>query len=407
MPRQEDFPENDENKSPVQKIPEEVKEGGQHLDDTCPHVESMKKLKGEIKRLRQELIMKGTSNNRRGGKIEETDGLSDDSELDEEERAAVRMMSPDVRKVIAELEQAGANKSYIKKKIRQSLQGQAIFPDPSNATKAFKANYEISYNDLQFDRKISEGGYGIVYRGRWKHTTVAIKEIKREIIEQDKLEEFKNECAVMEVIRHPNVVLFLGACTKQPNLCIILEFCSRGSLWSLLHDLSIKMNWDYRKKFALDIAKGVYYLHTNKQPILHRDLKSLNVLLDQALTCKLADFGWTRVLGKVMTSKIGTYQWMAPEVIHGFKYTEKADVFSFGIILWELATRKPPYYGIDGQVVSQRVVKEGLRPKISEKEAPGPFLELMKRCWHEDPDKRPSFGDIIKELDAMNFKNLA
>ena len=67
------------------------------------------------------------------------------------------------------------------------------------------------------------------------------------------------------------------------------------------------MNWEYRKKFALDIAKGVYYLHTNKQPILHRDLKSLNVLLDQALTCKLADFGWTRVLGKVMTSKIGTY----------------------------------------------------------------------------------------------------
>lgn len=272
--------------------------------------------------------------------------------------------------------------------------------------KTFKANYEINYSDLQLDRKISEGGYGIVYRGRWKHTTVAIKEIKREIIEQDKLEEFKNECAVMEVIRHPNVVLFLGACTKQPNLCIILEFCSRGSLWSLLHDLQIKMNWEYRKKFAMDIAKGVYYLHTNKQPILHRDLKSLNVLLDQALNCKLADFGWTRILGKVMTSKIGTYQWMAPEVINGFKYTEKADVFSFGVILWELATRKPPYYGIEGQVVSMRVVKEGLRPKISDKEAPGPFLDLMKRCWHEDPDRRPSFGEIIKELDAMNFKNL-
>jgi len=111
----------------------------------------------------------------------------------------------------------------------------------------------------------------------------------------------------MEVIRHPNVVLFLGACTKPPNLCIILEYCSRGSLWSLLHDLSIKMTWEYRKKFALDIAKGVYYLHTNSQPILHRDLKSLNVLLDHALTAKLADFGWTRVKAKVMTSKIGTY----------------------------------------------------------------------------------------------------
>jgi serine/threonine protein kinase len=132
----------------------------------------------------------------------------------------------------------------------------------------------------------------------------------------------------------------------------------------------------------------------------------LNILLDHALNCKLADFGWTRIKAKVMTSKIGTYQWMAPEVINGFKYTEKADVFSFGIILWELATRKPPYYGIDGQVVSQRVVKEGLRPKISEKEAPGPFLDLMKRCWHEDQERRPSFGEIIVELEAMNFKNI-
>jgi serine/threonine protein kinase len=97
---------------------------------------------------------------------------------------------------------------------------------------------------------------------------------------------------------------------------------------------------------------------------------------------------------------------MAPEVIRGFKYTEKADVFSFAVIMWELATRKPPYYGIDGSVVSQRVVKEGLRPKISEKECPGPFLELMRRCWDEDPDKRPYFGEIITDLQAMNFKNL-
>lgn len=396
-------------------IVEETKGAGTHDEETCPNAEQVKKLKGEIKRLRQDLILKGSSTKRRQPQAEEEEFNSEDSEFDEAERAAVRMFSAERRGFLADLQSSGANKDYIKKKIRQlahskqqtmGLLHPVVGGVMDGTTKGFKANYEISYNDLIFDRKISEGGYGIVYRGRWKYTTVAIKEIKREIIEQDKLEEFKNECAVMEVIRHPNVVLFLGACTRQPNLCIILEYCSRGSLWSLLHDLSIKMNWEYRKKFAMDIAKGVYYLHTNKQPILHRDLKSLNVLLDHALNCKLADFGWTRILGKVMTSKIGTYQWMAPEVINGFKYTEKADVFSFGVILWELATRKPPYYGIDGQLVSVRVVKEGLRPKISDKEAPGPFLDLMKRCWHEDPDKRPSFGEIIKELDSMNFKNL-
>ena len=184
----------------------------------------------------------------------------------------------------------------------------------------------------------------------------------------------------MEVIRHPNIVMFLGACTKPPNLCIVLEYCGRGSLWSCLHDLSIKLSWEFRKKMALDIAKGVLYLHSFQPPILHRDLKSLNVLLDHACNAKLADFGWTRIKAKVMTSKIGTYQWMAPEVIAGFKYTEKADVFSFGVILWELATRKPPYYGIEGTEVSKRVVNDDMRPKISERECPAPFLDLMKRC---------------------------
>ncbi len=171
--------------------------------------------------------------------------------------------------------------------------------------------------------------------------------------------------------------------------------------------MNTKIAWDFRKKIALDIAKGVYYLHTHKPPILHRDLKSLNILLDNALTAKLADFGWTRVISKQMTSKIGTYQWMAPEVINGFRYTEKADVFSFGIILWELATRKPPYYGIDGTEVSKRVANEGMRPKISDKECPGPLLDLMKRCWAKNPEDRPSFGEIIKELESMNLKHVS
>jgi serine/threonine protein kinase len=134
-------------------------------------------------------------------------------------------------------------------------------------------------------------------------------------------------------------------------------------------------------------------------------LKSLNILLDYSGNAKLADFGWTRIKSNIMTSKIGTYQWMAPEVIAGFKYTEKADVFSFGVILWELATRKPPYYGIDGTEVSKKVIKEDMRPKISEKECPKPFLELMNMCWDRAPEKRPFFDEVIEYLESMKLSS--
>lgn len=282
-------------------------------------------------------------------------------------------------------------------------------PSTSNAegSRPFHPEFEIPFSDLKFDDKLSEGGYGIVYKGRWQETKVAIKQIKVEIVQQQKLDEFKNECAVMEVIRHPNIVQYLGACTKRPDLCIVLEYCDRGSLWQVLHDKKIKMTWEFRKRLALDIAKGVYYLHTRNPPILHRDLKSLNVVLDRACNAKLADFGWTRQKAKKMTAKIGTYQWMAPEVIAAFKYSEKADVFSYGIILWELLTRKPPYYGIDGTEVSLKVVKEDFRPPVpkDEKNYPAEFVDLMKRCWEREPSQRPYFDEIIEELNDMDLSH--
>ena len=182
-------------------------------------------------------------------------------------------------------------------------------------------------------------------------------------------------------VRHPNIVLFLGACTKPPKLCIVLEYCENGSLWTLLHFTKIDIPWKTKKKYALDIAKAVNYLHCLSPQLLHRDLKSLNVLLDHKNTCKLADFGWARIKENVMTGKIGTYQWMAPEVIACNAYTEKADVFSFGIIMWEIACRKPPYYGIEAKEVANRVVNEGMRPSIKDGDAPYSWINLMKRCW--------------------------
>ena len=137
----------------------------------------------------------------------------------------------------------------------------------------------------------------------------------------------------MEALRHPNIVMFLGACTKPPNFAIVLEYCEGGTLWSALQK-SGELLWEERRNFAIDTAKGMNYLHDRPTPILHRDLKSLNLLLDENRKVKLADFGWTKGLQNYMTGKIGTYQWMAPEVVSSHQYTEKADVFSFGIILW-------------------------------------------------------------------------
>ena len=145
-------------------------------------------MKGEIKRLRQELILKGPSKKKKNQEYDSEEDSDYGSGLDEEEKAALRMLSPDQRKMFVELEQAGANPQYLKRKLKQALiQQQQIGGGNgqfhSNEARAFIQNNEIAFNEISYDRKLSEGGYGIVYRGRWKHTVVAIKEIKREIIE--------------------------------------------------------------------------------------------------------------------------------------------------------------------------------------------------------------------------------
>ena len=205
----------------------------------------------------------------------------------------------------------------------------------------------------------------------------------------------------MESLRHPNIVMFLGACTRSPgNLAIVLEYCKNNCLWALLQDLRIPLPWENRLTIAIDIAKGMQYLHGFSTPVLHRDLKSLNILLDANLIPKIADFGWTRLLADKMTLKVGTFQWMAPEVIKTKSYTEKADVYSYGIILWEIASREAPYKTLNGYQVSIDVVENNLRPTVSS-EWPKPFTKMMERCWADDPSTRPTFKEILAELRSI------
>jgi len=168
---------------------------------------------------------------------------------------------------------------------------------------------------------------------------------------------------------------------------------------------SNKVTWDITLKIALGTARGMNYLHCSKPPILHRDLKSLNILLDDTWGVKVCDFGFTVVKEKDnnKAQRIGTIQWMAPEILRGQRYDEKSDVYSFGIVLWELAAKLPPYPQIKADEVARKVLEEGLRPQIPPR-CPPMMAQLMKDCWGDDPVKRPTFSQIINALEKMQLQ---
>lgn len=209
--------------------------------------------------------------------------------------------------------------------------------------------------------------------------------------------DFTQEIYILRKIRHKNVVQFIGACTRPPNLCIVTEYMPRGSLYDYLHKQKGTFKLPSLLKVAIDVSKGMNYLHKNK--ILHRDLKAANLLMDENEVVKVADFGVARVQDQsgVMTAETGTYRWMAPEVIEHKPYNHKADIFSFGVVLWELLTGKLPYDHLSPLQAAVGVVQQGLRPTIPTHTHPK-LAELIERCWQHDPSLRPEFSELTEIL---------
>lgn len=148
------------------------------------------------------------------------------------------------------------------------------------------------------------------------------------------------------------------------------------------------------------MAAGMVYLHSRS--IIHRDLKSLNFLVDEHFIIKVCDFGASRVKADqaaTMTT-IGTPAWTAPEVLQGLEYTEKADVYSFGVVLWEVVTRANPYAGMEPMQICMKVMMDNVRPPMPP-DCPPAYRSLIERCWDRDPAVRPSFLVIVDEVDAM------
>ncbi|KMZ60519.1 Protein kinase family protein, putative, expressed [Zostera marina] len=263
---------------------------------------------------------------------------------------------------------------------------------------------EIDRSLLKRGKKIGSGSCGDLYHGIFLGQEVAIKYLKYELLNTAVRAEFFHEIEILSKVQHGNVVRFIGACT-EPQLCLVTEYMAGGSVYDFTRMCPNTLELPVLLKISIDVCKGMEYLHQNG--IIHRDLKTANLLMDANGVVKVADFGVARFQaheGVIMTAETGTYRWMAPEVINHQPYNEKVDIFSFAIVLWELTTSKVPYDTMT-PVQAAIGVRQGLRPTLQDNTHPK-LQSLMQRCWDEVPSKRPSFSKLKIELEdfLQNFQ---
>ncbi|KAK6778720.1 hypothetical protein RDI58_025438 [Solanum bulbocastanum] len=280
--------------------------------------------------------------------------------------------------------------------------GHVISAIPSEELALDVEEFNIPWNDLVLMEKIGAGSFGTVHRGDWHGSDVAVKILTEQDFHAERFKEFLREVAIMKRLRHPNIVLFMGAVIQPPNLSIVTEYLSRGSLYRLLHKPGAREVLDERRRLcmAYDVANGMNYLHKRNPPIVHRDLKSPNLLVDKKYTVKICDFGLSRFKANTFLSSktaAGTPEWMAPEVIRDEPSNEKSDVYSFGVILWELATLQQPWNKLNPPQVIAAVGFNRKRLDIPSDLNPQVAI-IIEACWANEPWKRPSFSTIMDML---------
>ncbi|KAK7284919.1 hypothetical protein RJT34_19673 [Clitoria ternatea] len=264
---------------------------------------------------------------------------------------------------------------------------------------------DIPWSELVLKERIGSGSFGTVHHADWNGSEVAVKILMEQDFKGERFKEFLREVAIMKRLRHPNIVLFMGAVTEPPNLSIVTEYLSRGSLYRLLHKPGAREMLDERRRInmAYDVAKGMNYLHKRNPPIVHRDLKSPNLLVDKKYTVKVADFGLSRLKANTFLSSksaAGTPEWMAPEVLRDELSNEKSDIYSFGVILWELATLQLPWSSLNPAQVVAAVGFKGKRLEIP-LGLNSQLASIIEACWANEPWKRPSFSSIMDSLKVL------
>ena len=305
----------------------------------------------------------------------------------------------------------------------------------------------IDPQEIFLQRIIGEGTFGRVWSAKWRSASVAVKEFVfaqaavagKSSMQQEIVEEIIGEAGMMAILRHPNVLQLFGCSLTAQAIWIVSELCSLGSLRQLLDDHERSLPVQLRVNLALQVAEGMTYLHNQDPPIIHRDLKSHNIFVNETFTdiedtdeseslsndgpkkggpfqkwlapvkmttqstivAKIGDWGSARATlsgSRTMTHGVGTACWLAPEVIKHARSSKYSDVYGFGIVLWELATREEVYQGLETTQIIAKVANESLRPPVPQD---CPWKDLMVKCWEEKPQDRLEFNDIVAELNAI------
>ncbi|XP_076885351.1 serine/threonine-protein kinase 12-like [Bidens hawaiensis] len=270
--------------------------------------------------------------------------------------------------------------------------------------------YEIDAKELDFTNSvdITKGTFTIA---SWRGTKVAVKKLGDELFtDKEKVRAFRGELELLQKIRHPNVVQFLGAVTQSSPMMIITEYLPKGDF-----RLFLKRKGALKPitalKFAMDIARGMNYLHENKpEPIIHRDLEPSNILRADSGHLKVADFGISELLKvtkkvkqeKLMSYHDTTWRYVAPEVFRNEDYDTKVDVFSFALILQEMIEGQQPFFNKNEDDVPKAYVSKERPPfNAPSKSYAHGLKELIEECWDADPAKRPTFRKIISRLESI------
>ncbi|KAG4169865.1 hypothetical protein ERO13_A12G109400v2 [Gossypium hirsutum] len=276
--------------------------------------------------------------------------------------------------------------------------------------------FEIDHSEVDMDEatRIGEGAYGEVFLVNWRGTEVAAKTIRSTIASNPKAKNtFLKELALWQQLRHPNIVQFLGVLKHSDRLIFLTEYLRNGSLYDILKKKG-RLDTKTAISYALDIARGMNYLHQHKpHAIIHRDLTPRNVLQDEAGRLKVTDFGLSKIAqekdsyGYKMTGGTGSYRYMAPEVYRRESYGKSVDVFSFALILHEMFQGGPSNRAETAEQIADKRAYEDSRPPLSSFLYPEPIKMLLKECWHKNPDCRPTFEEIILQLEVIeqDFQN--